>query len=169
MTTVLFFICAALAIVAALGVVTLRNPMHSALSMIATMVSLAVIYLLQKAEFIAAIQVSVYAGAVMMLIVYVIFLLDLKKESSLSTAMFTQNRVIAAGLGVLVLVVLMLPLAGTITGRKGDMTEAMLTRTGSVQYLADKLFTAYLLPFELASVLLLVGLVGAVALAKKKL
>lgn len=169
MTMVLFFLCAALAVVGGLGVISLRNPMHSAISMIATMISLAVIYLLNKAEFIAAIQISVYAGAVMMLIVYVIFLLDIRKESALTTAMFTKNRVVAAVLGALVLVVLMLPVAGTVTGRKSDMTDMVLAKTGSIQFLADKLFTVYLLPFELASILLLVGLVGAVALAKKKL
>ena len=169
MTIALFFICAALAVVAALGVITFRNPMHSALSMIATMLSLAVIYLLQKAEFIAAIQVSVYAGAVMMLIVYVIFLMDIRKELDLSTAIFTRNRVAAGLFGALLLAVLFLPLAGTITGRKGDMTEAVLMKVGSVQFMADRLFTMYLLPFELASILLLVGLVGAVVLAKKKL
>lgn len=169
MIIVLFFLCAVLAVVSALGVITFRSPMHSAISMIVTMISLAVIYLLNKAEFIAAIQISVYAGAVMMLIVYVIFLLDLKKEAALSTEMFTRNKVVAAGLGALVLVVLMLPVAGTITGRKSDMTDATLAKVGSIQFLADKLFTTYLLPFELASILLLVGLVGAVALAKKKL
>jgi NADH-quinone oxidoreductase subunit J len=166
---ILFFICAVLAVVAGLGVITFRNPMHSAISMIATMISLAVIYLLQKAEFIAAIQISVYAGAVMVLIVFVIFLLDIRKETALTTAMFSKNKIIAAVVGGLVLVVLLLPVAGTITGRKGDMTDALLAKTGSIQYLADKLFTVYLLPFELASILLLVGLVGAVALAKKKL
>lgn len=169
MTTVLFMLCALLAVVAAVGVVSFRNPMHSAIAMILTMISLAVIYLLQNAEFIAAIQISVYAGAVMMLIVYVIFLLDLKKESALTTAMFTSNKLASAGLGVAVFLMLLLPVAGTVTGRKGDMTEATLVKVGSVQYLADKLFTVYLLPFEVASILLLVGLVGAIALAKKKL
>lgn len=169
MTIALFFIMALLAVAGGVGVIAFRNPMHSALSMITTMIALAVIYLLQNAEFIAAIQISVYAGAVMMLIVYVIFLLDLKKESALTTAMFTSNRFVAAGLGILVFLVLLLPVMGTVTGKKGDMTEAMLVKVGSVQYMADKLFTVYLLPFEVASVLLLVGLVGAVALAKKKL
>lgn len=169
MTNVLFFILAFIAVVSAVGVISFRNPMHSALAMIATMISLAVIYILQRAEFVAAIQISVYAGAVMMLIVYVIFILDIRKEASLETALFTKNRVAAGILGGLVFVALLMPVFGELTGRKGDMSEAVLLKTGSVQYLADKLFTVYLLPFELASILLLVGLVGAVALAKKKL
>lgn len=169
MTTILFFIAAVISVVAAIGVISARNPMHSAISMIATMVALAVIYLLNRAEFIAAIQISVYAGAVMMLIIYVVFLLDIRKESDLATPLFTRNKVVAGAIGGLVFIALLLPLAGTLTGRKSDMNEAMLVKTGSIQYLADKLFTTYLLPFELASILLLVGLVGAVALAKKKL
>lgn len=169
MTTILFFIAAFIAVVAAIGVISARNPMHSAISMIATMVALAVIYLLHKAEFVAAIQISVYAGAVMMLIIYVIFLLDIRKEADLATPLFTKNKIVAGAIGGLVFIALLLPLAGTLTGRKSDMNEAQLIRVGSIQYLADKLFTNYLLPFELASIVLLVGLVGAVALAKKKL
>ena len=69
----------------------------------------------------------------------------------------------------LMVVLLLVPLAAGLTGRTGGMTEEVLARVGSVEYLADKLFSAYLLPFEIASVLLLVGLVGAVTLAKKKL
>ena len=169
MALILYIIAAAVAVVAAVGVISFRNPMHAALSMITTMVALAVIYLLNKAEFIAAIQISVYAGAVMMLIVYVIFLLDIRKESELSTPVFTRNRVIAGLLGGVVFVALLLPVAGKLLGKKGDMNEATLIRFGSIQYLADKLFSIYLLPFEVAFIVLLVGLVGAVALAKKKL
>ncbi len=168
MTTILFFIMAAIAVVAALGVISLRNPMHSALAMIATMLSLAVIFLLHHAEFIAAIQISVYAGAVMMLIIYVIFLLDIRKESE-RRAVIGSNKVIAMVLGAGAFVALMIPAATKLAGKKGQMTEATLEKVGSVQFLADSLFNKYLLPFEVASLVLLVGLIGAVALAKKKL
>lgn len=168
MVTFMFYLCAALAVTGALGVIGCRNPMHSALSMIGTMLSLAVIYLLHKAEFIAAIQIGVYAGAVMMLIIYVIFLLDIRKESS-HRAQLRSTKLIGVGAGALVFLIMLLPVAGELTGAKGEMTEAKLMSEGSVQFLAEKLFTQYLLPFEVASLVLLVGLIGAIALAKKKL
>jgi NADH-quinone oxidoreductase subunit J len=155
MTVLLFFVFAVLAVLGAIGVLTCRNPLHCAVSMVGTMVSLAVIYLLHHAEFIFAIQLMVYAGAVMMLVVFVIMLLDLQREESL-TAQLAGSK-------------FLVPLGARLTGVIGDMSEAELVRTGSVEFIAAKLFGPYLLPFEVASVLLLVGLVGAVALAKKRL
>jgi len=169
----LFVVFAALAVVGAVGVITCRSPLHSALCLVATMVCLAAIYLLHHAEFIAFVQIMVYAGAVMMLVVYVVMLLDLRHEEALRTRI-TGFKVFAAILGGGLLVTLLYPLGARLTGAAGDMTEAALkfdvkAGTGSVEFLADKLFGPYLLPFEVASVLLTVGLVGAVALAKKKL
>jgi NADH-quinone oxidoreductase subunit J len=164
----MFFIFAGLAVLGALGVLACRNPIHSALSLVGMMVSLAVIYLLHHAEFIFAIQIMVYAGAVTTLIVFVIMLLDVQREAALATRLVGSKLfgVLLAGLlGVLLLV----PLATRLTGLTGDMTAQALADRGSVQVIADNLFGPYLLPFEVASVLLLVGLVGAVALAKKKL
>jgi len=168
MALALFFIFAALAVLGGLGVLLCRNPIHSALSLVGTMVCLAVIYLLHDAEFIFAIQLMVYAGAIMTLMVFVIMLLDIRHEEA-ETARISPAKVIGGVLAGLMVVVLLVPLAAGLTGRTGGMTEEVLARVGSVEYLADKLFSAYLLPFEIASVLLLVGLVGAVTLAKKKL
>jgi NADH-quinone oxidoreductase subunit J len=136
--------------------------------MIGTMVSLAIIYLLHHAEFIFAIQIAVYAGAVMMLILYVVFLLDIRKEEK-QRAELKGVKIVAAGASGLMFLALLVPAAGKLTGRTSDMTDAAIAQQGSVQIIADQLFGAYLLPFEVASVVLLVGLVGAVALAKKKL
>jgi NADH-quinone oxidoreductase subunit J len=110
----------------------------------------------------------VYAGAVMMLLVYVIMLLDIRHEEAVRSRL-TGGKVFAAILGGALLLALLYPLGAHLTGTPGTMTAAALTKTGSVEFLADQLFGAYLLPFEAASVLLTVGLVGAVALAKKKL
>ena len=164
--TVIFFIFAALAVLAALGVVLARNPLHSALSLIGTMVCLAVIYLLLHADFIAALQIAVYAGAVMMLMIFVVFLVDMGPDANDKR---TNNLKLV---GVFVGGLIVVTLAAVIsipTGVKGEMSEAFLMEHGTVQYISEQLFTNYLLPFELASILLLVGLVGAVALAKKKL
>ncbi len=164
----LFFIFAGLAVLGALGVLICRSPIHSALSLVGMMVSLAVIYLLHHAEFIFAIQIMVYAGAVTTLIVFVIMLLDLQKEEAL-TSRLVGSKLFAVLVSGLLGVLLLVPLAARLTGVMGDMTNQALVDRGSVEIIADKLFGPYLLPFEVASVLLLVGLVGAVALAKKKL
>ena len=168
MPLILFFLFGGLAVAGAVGVLVCRNPLHSAMCMIATMVSLAAIYLMHHAEFIFVIQIMVYAGAVMMLVVFVIMLLDLQQEERTSLAL-TPGKFVAVALGGLLAVLLLLPLAAKMTGVSGDMTVDALVAQGSVEFLADKLFSEYLLPFEVASVLLLVGLVGAVTLAKKKL
>ncbi|NTU60154.1 MAG: NADH-quinone oxidoreductase subunit J [Deltaproteobacteria bacterium] len=163
-----FFPFAALSVLGALGVLLCRSPLHSALCMVGTMVSLGVIYLLHHAEFLAFIQLMVYAGAVMMLVVYVIMLLDLKAEGK-KAARITGAKLFGGVLSALLLLALLFPVCARLTGTRGAMTEAALMKVGSVQYIADGLFGAYLLPFEVASLLLTVGLVGAVALAKKKL
>jgi NADH-quinone oxidoreductase subunit J len=168
MPLILFFLFGGAAVAAAVGVLICRNPIHSAMCMIGTMVSLAAIYLLLHAEFIFVIQIMVYAGAVMMLVVFVIMLLDLQREESMSLRL-SPGKFVAVALGGLLGVLLLLPLATRMAGVTGDMSVDALMAQGSVEFLADKLFNQYLLPFEVASILLLVGLVGAVALAKKKL
>ena len=130
-----FFVFAALAVVGAVGVLVCRNPLHSALCMVATMVALAAIYLLHHAEFIAFVQVMVYAGAVMMLVVYVIMLLDLRHEEAAKSRL-TGGKIFGAVLSGGLLLALLAPLAGRLTGAAGDMTEAVLVKTGSVEYLA---------------------------------
>ncbi|NOY45753.1 MAG: NADH-quinone oxidoreductase subunit J [Deltaproteobacteria bacterium] len=168
MTLAIFFVFAAFAVLGGIGVLLARNPIHSALSLVGTMVSLAGIYLLHHAEFIFAIQLMVYAGAIMTLIVFVIMLLDVRHEEA-ETERLGFAKVFGMVLAGLMVVVLLVPLAAGLTGKPGGMTEEVLARVGSVEFLSEKLFTTYLLPFEIASVLLLVGLVGAVALAKKRL
>ncbi|MBE0616580.1 MAG: NADH-quinone oxidoreductase subunit J [Proteobacteria bacterium] len=164
----MFFLFAGLAVVAALGVLTCRNALHSALCLVGMMVSLAVIYLLHHAEFIFAIQIMVYAGAVTTLIVFVIMLLDLRTEEA-QTARFSGSKLFGLLMAGLLFVLLLVPAGARLTGITGTMTEQSLMDQGSVEIIAEQLFGPYLLPFEVASVLLLVGLVGAVALAKKKL
>ncbi len=168
MTLAIFFVFAAFAVLGGVGVLLARNPIHSALSLVGTMVSLAGIYLLHHAEFIFAIQLMVYAGAIMTLIVFVIMLLDVRHEETESERL-GFGKVIGMVLAGLMVVVLLVPLGAGLTGKAGGMTEEVLARVGGVEFLSEKLFTTYLLPFEIASVLLLVGLVGAVALAKKRL
>jgi len=164
----MFFLFAGLAVLGALGVLTCRNPLHSALCLVGMMVSLAVLYLLHHAEFIFAIQIMVYAGAVTTLIVFVIMLLDIRTEEA-QTARLAASKLFGLLMAGLLFVLLLVPLGARLTGVTGTMTEQALMEQGSVELIAEQLFGPYLLPFEVASVLLLVGLVGAVTLAKKKL
>ncbi|MHB8764557.1 MAG: NADH-quinone oxidoreductase subunit J family protein [Deferrisomatales bacterium] len=164
----MFFLFAGLAVLGALGVVLCRSPIRSALSLVGTMVALAVVYLLHHAEFIFVVQLMVYAGAVMMLVVFVIMLLDLR-DAEAPEGRPAASKVFGMLMAGLFFVVLLLPLVAQLTGTLGDMSTEALGRVGNVQFIAEKLFGPYLLPFEVASVLLLVGLVGAVTLAKKRL
>ncbi len=168
MALAFFFIFGGLAVLGAVGVLLCRNPLHAALSLVGTMVSLGVIYILHHAEFIFAVQIMVYAGAVMMLMVFVIMLLNIRLESA-QRAKISGSKLFGLLLSGCLMVLLLVPLGVRLTGAGGDMTEAALERVGSVEFIAEKLFSTYLLPFEVASVLLLVGLVGAVTLAKKRL
>ncbi len=168
MTLALFVVFAVLAVAGAVGVILCKSPIHSAMSLVGTMVALGVIYLLHHAEFIFVVQLMVYAGAVMMLVVFVIMLLDLRAEGE-AEGRLTGPKAFGLLLGGLLGALLLVPLAARLTGLTGDMTTDALVRVGSVEFLAGKLFGEYLLPFEIVSLLLLAGLVGAVTIAKKRL
>jgi NADH-quinone oxidoreductase subunit J len=163
MSGALFYALGAIAVVSALGVVTMKQPVRCALSLALSLLALAGIYLLSGAEFIAAIQVIVYAGAVMVLFLFVIMLLNLGQE--LRAAVRSPALIfggIALGIILLAEGVLLLT-RGIPSGRLGvpgpvPSTEAM----------GRLLFGNYLLAFEAASLLLLVGIVGAVALLRRE-
>ena len=161
---ILFFFFAGLAVLGALNLIVQRHPIHSALSLILVMVSLAVLYMLLGAEFIAAIQIIVYAGAIMVLFVLVIMLLNAGEEEQ------TNWSRPARYLGLPVSVALLLEM-GWLLYRSwpGDtlvQSDRVVGRTGVVGQL---LFKDYVLPFELTSILILVAILGAVVLAKKEL
>jgi len=167
--TVLFVILAVFAVVTAILVIVQRNPVASAIFLILTFFSLAGIYLLLHAEFIAAIQVLVYAGAIMVLFLFVIMLLNLEKEKRI----VTRNRLLK-GVGVLLGLALLVQI-GTVfqkvllEGTKGSFPPEKVASLGNTQVVAQLLFTDFLLPFEITSVLLLVAIIGAIMLAKKEI
>ncbi len=168
----IFIIAALIAIAASLLMVTRRNPIHSALWMIVTFFAMAVIYLLLNAQFIAVAQVMVYAGAIMMLILFVIMLVQMEKgpageEPKKSGAL--KVKVAGALITVILLVeVLFGALFYQMTGRTGDYPTEMVNNVGNVRTVGSLLYGQYLFPFEIASLLLLVGIVGAVVIAKRK-
>jgi NADH-quinone oxidoreductase subunit J len=169
-TVLLFFVFGGLTLVGALGVVLSRNPVHSALWLVLTLVSVAVLFLIQDAQLVAAVQVIVYAGAIVVLFLFVIMLLGVDRRETLSEHLRFQ-RPIAVALGLLVLAEVLL-LAGH-TWATGAKTQSGVPVTGggnfgtNIQRVARVLFTDFLWPFQLTAVLLVIAVVGSVALAKR--
>ncbi len=165
MDTILFIIFAIVAVVCAFNLVLQKHPISSALSLIGVMGSLAVLYLLLGAEFIAMAQMIVYGGAVMVLFIFVIMLLNAGTEKSSGKAWFAQ----IAGLPLLLAFVAVL----------GYMIRAGLSNLrpvefgswvgGTAERIGQLLFTRYLLPFEVISILILIAILGAVVLARKEI
>ena len=161
--TILFYIFAAVTVLAALNMVLQRTPVYSALSLIVVLCSLAVVYLLLGAEFMAVIQVIVYAGAIMVLFVFVIMLLNAghEKPSHRShVAKWIGAPLIAAFL-VEMLVVIWNQFPSAPLGSPAPLD-------GSPAAIGHLLFRSYVLPFEVTSILILVAVLGAVVLAKKE-
>ncbi|MFZ3114906.1 MAG: NADH-quinone oxidoreductase subunit J [Syntrophales bacterium] len=168
---IIFIGVALLAIISALLMVTRKNPIHSALWMIATFFTMAVIYLFLNAQFIAVAQVMVYAGAIMMLIIFVIMLVQTEKGEGEAVLKPRTSRIKVAGsvvAVVLLLEMLLVTLFYQKTGVKGDYTAEIVNSIGNVRTVGAILYGQYLFPFEIASILLLVGIVGAVVIVKRK-
>ncbi len=162
METILFWIFALVAVTSALVVILAKNPVTSALALIVTLFILAGYYVLLCAQFIAAVQVVVYAGAIMVLFLFVIMLLNLQKLPGMFKA--TSTTLI---MGIIVGGLLFLVALRALTGISLPEAAAYDVDLGSVANLGSKLFTTYLLPFEIASVLLLSAIVGAIVMIRK--
>lgn len=168
MEILIFSIVASIAAICSVLVITSRNPVNSALSLIATMVCLAILFLLLNAPFLATIQIIVYAGAIMVLFLFVIMLLNLSKDE-FGPERRRAQRFFAILFCFLLLIGITTTLSvGTFSSKSVESSSGTLVPAG-VEPLARLLFTKYLLPFELASVLLLVAIVGAIVMAKRRL
>ncbi len=166
---VLFWILAAIAIVSALMVITRRNPVHSALFLITTLFCVAGIYLQLHAEFLAAVQIIVYVGGIMVLFLFVIMLVNL--ETVATERRFNKQWIIGLVAGAILLAefgyVIFRGKAALVLPAT-DTAVDVLTKNNSEQ-IGTVLYQNYMLPFEIASFLLLVAIIGAVVLAKRKL
>lgn len=153
------------AIATAIGTVTRRNPVAAAINLIAHFFMLAGLYLTLEAQFLAVLQILVYAGAIMVLVVFVIMLLNLGNEEALREE-FTRRKV----LGVVVAAIFALQLAILLQGNPTGATalSPKAATLGTAESIGQVLFTQYLFPFEAISLLLLAALVGAIILAKRK-
>ena len=171
MTYTVFWIFGVIAMGSALLCITRKNPIASALWLVVTLFALAALFVLLDAQFIAVLQVLVYAGAIMVLFLFVIMLLNLGRPGP-SDIKGPLGLGVAVVLGAALLFLLQ-PLTQTtlpsaITLPPGSV-QALQQQQGIVGSVANPLFGAYLIPFEIASVLLLAAIVGAVVLAKRKL
>lgn len=162
---ILFFACAVLAVLGAVLLILAREPIHSALSLILVMMSLAVLYVLLGAEFVAAVQIIVYAGAIMVLFVFVIMLLNAGVEERTDFSKLAKY----AGLPLAFFLLLWMahwlaraPAGAAIATGSGAPAEAISTRG-----LSSQLFREYLFPFEATSILILIAILGALVLARK--
>jgi NADH-quinone oxidoreductase subunit J len=163
---ILFFICAAVAVLGAVLLIVAREPVHSALAVILVMMALAVLYLLLGAEFIAAVQVIVYAGAVMVLFVFVIMLLNAGVEVRTNYSKIAKYVGVPLGLFLLVEVAYRMRRSAIGTTVANGVGAANSNAVDTAE-LSKLLFRDYLFPFEVTSILVLIAIVGALVLAKR--
>jgi len=160
-----FFVAAAMAVIGGIGVISFHQPVRSVLSLVVVMLALSVLFLLLSAQFIFAVQIIVYAGAVMVLFLFVITLLGPARELGRGRLRF---QTWLSALFLLVLLGLMWAMLQGVQYRQPD-SGVNLSFFGTVQSIAVGLFTTYLYPFELTSILLLVAAIGAIYLSRKRI
>jgi NADH-quinone oxidoreductase subunit J len=163
-----FFLLAALMVLSAAGVVLIRHPVRSALCLVATLFLLAVFFVFLDADFVAALQIVVYAGAILVVFLFVIMLLNLQDDEPRRGL---QSRAVVALVGASVFALGLLyfleQTGAALPG--GGMEAAVPPGFGSIEMVGMRLFTQYLLPFEITGLLMLGGVIGAVVLAKRKI
>lgn len=149
-----------------LMIITRRNPVHSALWMLVLFIHIAGMYLFLNAEFLAAVQIILYAGAIIVLFLFVIMMLNLKEE--LKAERFIGKWHIAAALCVSILMLIGFSVSRIIKGPIGQYSIEAIREETHTKAIGRVLFTEYLLPFEIIGVILLIAVVGAIVLAKKE-
>ena len=166
METIFFYLFGAIALLAAINVLVQKKIFYSAISLIICLCAVALLYLALDAPFIAAIQVIVYAGAIMVLFLFVIMLLD-----PFSASILRDKKKYLGYLAVLLGIALLALLVPLLRSYNPAQTPVNLdlagSDTGSVNYLGQVLYSKYLLPFEVTSILILIAIMGVVVLAKK--
>lgn len=163
---ILILAFSALAVVSAIMMITRRSPVTSALYLIANFFSVSVIYLMLKAQFVAIIQILVYAGAIMVLFLFVIMLLNLQDESKL-TEKVTYKKLTGALLALLLFSVLGITAYFGFMGKLKALSLVSETQ-GTIESIGSELYTTFSFPFELVSFVLIAAIVGALVLAQKR-
>lgn len=166
---IVFIVLAAVAAISGFLMITRTNPVNSALFLILNFIALAGLYLTLNAQFVAIIQILVYAGAIMVLVLFVIMLLNLQDETPLRETIGKSHY--ASLLFSLLALALIVQVIGWKSGAALDNLREkspLSVKIGTVEHIGDTLFTQYIFPFELTSILLLAAMIGAVVLAKKR-
>jgi NADH-quinone oxidoreductase subunit J len=164
--TILFYIFAAVTVVSALRVITARNPVHSALFLVLTFCSAACIWMLLGAEFLAITLVLVYVGAVMVLFLFVVMMLDINVDQMRQG--FWRNLPVAAFVGVVIVLELAAILMRSFIGVRDADAPVQPAGYDNTKVLGKLLYTEYVYPFEIAAVILLVAIVAAIALTLRR-
>lgn len=167
METLLFWLLAVIALVASVSMIIQRNPVYSALFLIATLLSLAGLFLLLNAPFLAVIQIIIYAGAIMVLFLFVIMLLDIRRTEAAPSRVKLQKS-LGLLLGVVFFVETILVLRVGVLGDMAAVVAPPAQDFGTALALGRALFTSYFFPLQLAAVLLFVALIGAIVLSKRR-
>jgi NADH-quinone oxidoreductase subunit J len=166
--TITFAVAAAICIIGSVGVVVSTHPVHSALMLVMTLFGVAVLFVEENAQFLAAVQVIVYAGAIVVLFLFVIMLLGIDRAESIAADPLKGQRATALVLGALVLAeVVLLGRGRWPTGVHAAAGALNQAGKPNVNVLGASIFTTYLLPFEITSALLVIAIVGAVVLARR--
>ena len=162
-STVFFYLFAGLAIACSISMVYHRNPLYSAISLVGVFIALSCIYVTLAAPFIAAVQVLIYAGAIMVLVVFVIMLLNLDEDRPLNRLRYLYA--LGGGLGMILLVQTFFVVYAVSRAPKQDVNEA--ETVGKTLSLGAAMYTEYLLPVEIVGVLLLMAIIGGVILSRR--
>lgn len=161
MQLLMFYVLGFGALVSALLLVTNKRPVAAAMSLILTMLFLAGIYVLLDAHLIAALQIIVYAGAIMVLFLFVIMLLNVEEKAG----RLSNRKIVLQFVGILIVGAVLIAVTGLIKIGPAQVADSF----GTTKAIGQMLFTDFLLPFEIASILLLAAIVGAVILAKRRI
>jgi len=162
-TQLLFFYFAGVILITSFLVIALKNPMYSVISLLIMFFHVAGLYVLLNAEFLAVIQIIVYAGAILVLYLFVVMLLNVKREER-----YQHQFLLGLFVGLLILTELIFILMrSSFSDMSGEYTVERIKAVGSTQAVGEVLYTTYLFPFEVASFILLVAMIGAIVLAKK--
>lgn len=170
METAVFIVCALVVLAGGLGVVASRNPVHAALSLVATLFGVAVLFLNMGAQFLAVVQVIVYTGAIVVLILFVMMLLGVDTSDDLETEPIVGQRLLAGLVGLLflggILLVIIVGRESIITGAE-TTTDAISSASNNIAQIGRQLFTNWVFALEITAALLTIVVVGAVALARR--
>ncbi len=163
----MFYLFVTASVAGALGVLAFRNPVYSAMSLVSTFFCLGVIYIMLNAEFVAVIQVLVYAGAIMVLFLFVIMLLNIRPSGE--SIKIDLTKFLAAGLTIGILSQLIgLFLSPLQFGPSDSFSAEAVAEEGSIAVIGRLLYGEYVLPFEIIAILLLVAVIGAVVIGKRR-